>query len=95
MTVIYLNRARILMFLLFSPFFVAVRHFQDALTVNAYSFSDNYMKLRIKDPWRISGKGYGESKILNGCACEGRKQPKYTEAQHAVNRRAEFLVVKI
>lgn len=57
--------------------------------------SANYIKSRIKDPWRISGKGYGESKILNGCTCEGKKQPKYTEAQHAVNRRTEFLVVKI
>jgi outer membrane protein OmpA-like peptidoglycan-associated protein len=58
--------------------------------------SADYIKSRIKDPWRISGKGYGESKILNGCTCEGpKKQPKYTEAQHAVNRRTEFLVVKI
>lgn len=58
--------------------------------------SANYIKARIKEPWRISGKGYGETKILNGCSCEGpKKQPKYTEAQHAVNRRTEFLVVKI
>ena len=58
--------------------------------------SAEYIKSRIKDPWRISGKGYGESKILNGCTCEGpKKQPKYTETQHAVNRRTEFLVVKI
>lgn len=58
--------------------------------------SADYIKSRIKDPWRISGKGYGESKILNGCTCEGpKKQPKYTEAQHSVNRRTEFLVVKI
>lgn len=58
--------------------------------------SAEYIKSRIKDPWRISGKGYGESKILNGCVCEGpKKQPKYTEEQHAANRRTEFLVVKI
>ncbi|MNU72096.1 Outer membrane protein P5 precursor [compost metagenome] len=58
--------------------------------------SAEYIKSRIKDSWRISGKGYGETKILNGCTCEGpKKQPKYTEAEHAVNRRTEFLVVKI
>lgn len=58
--------------------------------------SAEYIKSRIKDPWRISGKGYGETKILNGCTCEGpKKQPKYTEEQYAVNRRTEFLVVKI
>jgi outer membrane protein OmpA-like peptidoglycan-associated protein/tetratricopeptide (TPR) repeat protein len=58
--------------------------------------SANYIKARIKDPYRIAGKGYGETKILNGCTCEGpKKQPKYTESQHSVNRRTEFLVVKI
>ncbi len=58
--------------------------------------SANYIKAKIKDPYRIAGKGYGETKILNGCTCEGpKKQPKYTEAQHSVNRRTEFLVVKI
>jgi outer membrane protein OmpA-like peptidoglycan-associated protein len=58
--------------------------------------SANYIKARIKDPYRIAGKGYGETKILNGCTCEGpKKQPKYTEEQHAANRRTEFLVVKI
>ncbi|AEA44032.1 OmpA family protein [Fluviicola taffensis] len=58
--------------------------------------SANYIKSKIKDPYRIAGKGYGETKILNGCSCEGpKKQPKYTEAQHSVNRRTEFLVVKI
>lgn len=58
--------------------------------------SANYIKAKIKDPYRIAGKGYGETKIINGCTCEGpKKQPKYTDAQHAVNRRTEFLVVKI
>lgn len=57
--------------------------------------SADYIKMRISNPERIYGKGYGESKILNGCTCEGNKNPKYTEAQHAVNRRTEFLVVKI
>ena len=54
-----------------------------------------YIKFRIQNPERISGRGYGESMILNGCTCEGKKNPKYTEAQHAVNRRTEFLVKKI
>ncbi len=57
--------------------------------------SADYIKARINNPARISGKGYGETKILNGCTCEGKKNPKYTEAQHAANRRTEFLVVKI
>ena len=41
---------------------------------------------------RIKGKGYGESKLLNNCACEGKVESKCSEAEHAVNRRAEFKV---
>lgn len=38
---------------------------------------------------RISGKGYGETKLLNECA-DG---VKCTEGQHAINRRTEFKVI--
>ena len=44
---------------------------------------------------RISGKGYGESKLLNGCACEGKVASTCTEYEHSVNRRTEFIIVKI
>lgn len=54
-----------------------------------------YIKARITNPDRISGRGYGESKILNGCTCEGNVKTKYTEAQHAENRRTEFLILKM
>lgn len=38
---------------------------------------------------RITGKGYGETKLLNGCA-DG---VSCTEAQHAINRRTEMKVL--
>lgn len=38
---------------------------------------------------RIIGKGYGETKLLNGCA-DG---VTCTEAQHAINRRTEMKVL--
>ncbi len=57
--------------------------------------SAKYIKLRINDSSRIYGKGYGESKLLNNCSCEGKKAPKYTDAQHAVNRRTEFIIIKM
>jgi outer membrane protein OmpA-like peptidoglycan-associated protein len=38
---------------------------------------------------RLTGKGYGESKLLNGCA-DG---VTCTEAQHAINRRTEMKVL--
>lgn len=44
---------------------------------------------------RISGKGYGESKLLNSCACEGKVVPTCSEDEHAKNRRTEFIIVKL
>lgn len=44
---------------------------------------------------RISGKGYGEAKLLNACACEGKVQPKCSEEEHSVNRRTEFIITKL
>jgi outer membrane protein OmpA-like peptidoglycan-associated protein len=38
---------------------------------------------------RISGKGYGESQLLNRCA-DG---VNCTEAEHAINRRTEMKVI--
>ena len=47
------------------------------------------------DKTRISGKGYGESKLLNSCGCEGKVKSTCTEYEHSVNRRTEFIIVKI
>lgn len=44
---------------------------------------------------RIYGKGYGESKLLNGCACEGKVKPTCSEEEHQKNRRTEFIIVKL
>lgn len=44
---------------------------------------------------RISGKGYGESKLLNSCGCEGKVTSTCTEEEHAKNRRTEFIIVKL
>jgi outer membrane protein OmpA-like peptidoglycan-associated protein len=44
---------------------------------------------------RITGKGYGESKLLNGCKCEGKVKPTCSEDEHAKNRRTEFIIVKL
>lgn len=47
------------------------------------------------DKTRITGKGYGESKLLNSCACEGKVKPTCSEDEHAKNRRTEFIIVKL
>jgi outer membrane protein OmpA-like peptidoglycan-associated protein len=44
---------------------------------------------------RIVGKGYGESKLLNGCKCEGKAQSTCPEEEHAKNRRTEFIITKL
>ena len=56
--------------------------------------STAYIKKWITNPERINGKGYGESKLKNGCACEGKVKTSYTEAQHQENRRTEFIIIK-
>lgn len=55
----------------------------------------NYVIKQGIDKVRISGKGYGESKLLNDCACEGKVKPTCSEDEHAKNRRTEFIIVKI
>jgi outer membrane protein OmpA-like peptidoglycan-associated protein len=44
---------------------------------------------------RIFGKGYGESKLINDCKCEGKVVSTCSEEVHAQNRRTEFKIVKI
>lgn len=43
---------------------------------------------------RIVGKGYGESKLINGCECEGTVKSTCSEEEHQANRRTEFLITK-
>jgi len=64
--------------------------------------SANYIKKRISNPKRIYGKGYGESMLVNGCACEGEDEEaenyimvECSEEQHQANRRTEFKVIKM
>ena len=43
------------------------------------------------EPGRITGKGYGESQLINECS----DNVECTEAQHAKNRRTEFVIIKM
>ncbi len=56
--------------------------------------SAQYIKERIINPDRIQGKGYGESKLINHCECEGAKKVPCTEKEHQLNRRTEFKIIK-
>lgn len=53
--------------------------------------SANYIKERITNPDRISGKGYGETKPVNDCV-DG---VQCSEDEHQQNRRTEFIIVQM
>jgi outer membrane protein OmpA-like peptidoglycan-associated protein len=50
-----------------------------------------YIKMRISNPSRIYGKGYGETKPLNKC----KNGVKCSEEEHQKNRRTEFKIIKM
>lgn len=56
--------------------------------------SMTYLISKGIDKSRVTAKGYGESRILNGCECEGKVESSCSEEQHQANRRTEFIVVK-
>lgn len=51
----------------------------------------SYIVERGIDSNRITGKGYGETQLINECP-DG---VECTEAQHAMNRRTEFVIIKM
>jgi outer membrane protein OmpA-like peptidoglycan-associated protein/tetratricopeptide (TPR) repeat protein len=44
---------------------------------------------------RLTGKGYGESQLVNDCGCEPTNQSPCTEEQHQMNRRSEFIITAL
>lgn len=54
-----------------------------------------YISSRISNPLRISGKGFGETKLVNNCNCEGTEISNCSEKEHEQNRRTEFIIVRM
>jgi outer membrane protein OmpA-like peptidoglycan-associated protein/tetratricopeptide (TPR) repeat protein len=65
------------------------------LSANRAKASAEYIVKKGINKSRIVGKGYGESKLLNNCGCEGKVEATCTEEEHAVNRRTEFIITKL
>jgi outer membrane protein OmpA-like peptidoglycan-associated protein len=65
------------------------------LSDNRAKASADYIKSKISNPERISGKGYGEGKLVSDCPCEGTVKSKCSEDEHQKNRRTEFIIIKI
>ena len=67
--------------------------FNQILSDNRAKASADYIKKRITKPSRIYGRGFGETKLINGCPCEGDVS-SCSEEEHQKNRRTEFIIVK-
>ena len=65
------------------------------LSYNRAKASAEYIKKQISNPQRIYGKGYGESKLIVDCPCEGKVKSNCSEEDHQKNRRTEFIVLKM
>lgn len=65
------------------------------LSTNRAKASVEYIISKGIERERITGKGYGESKLVNDCACEGAVKSKCSEDEHQMNRRTEFIILKM
>ncbi len=83
---------------------IDVRSHTDCRQTAAYNekLSDNRAKSTIA--WmikqgitadRLTGKGYGESQLVNDCPCEPTNESNCTDEQHQANRRSEFIIVSM
>lgn len=73
----------------------ASKSFNMRLSDKRAKASAKYIQSKITNPERIYGKGYGESRLLNGCECEGPVKSDCSEEEHEKNRRTEFKVISI
>jgi outer membrane protein OmpA-like peptidoglycan-associated protein len=69
--------------------------YNDDLSARRAHSCVDYLVAQGIDPKRMIGIGYGERKLLNGCACEGNVKSTCTEEQHQQNRRTEFKILKL
>lgn len=60
------------------------------LTINRANATKDYMMSKGISADRIKANGYGETKLLNKC----KNNVKCSDAEHAINRRTEFIVIE-
>ncbi|MRI02594.1 OmpA family protein [Kriegella sp. EG-1] len=64
--------------------------YNEALSQRRATSTSEYMILQGIDPNRISGKGFGEQRLVNDCT----NQNNCSVAKHQANRRSEFIIVE-
>ena len=69
--------------------------YNDRLSNNRALSTAKYIRKRIKNPERVTGKGTGEKRLFNDCACEGEVKSDCSEEEHQQNRRTEFTILRM
>lgn len=69
------------------------KDYNQVLSDKRASASVEYIRRKITKPERISGKGYGKTKSVNVCACEGDMAANCSEVEYQKDRRSEFIIV--
>ncbi|MFD1063388.1 OmpA family protein [Winogradskyella litorisediminis] len=70
----------------------ASESYNQALSERRAQATLKYLTKSGIDPSRLSGKGYGESQLVNDCGCGTTDTSECTELQHQKNRRSEFII---
>ncbi len=69
--------------------------YNNKLSNNRAKASAAYIVKKGISKKRIYGKGYGESKLVNNCPCEGKEKSDCSDQEHQNNRRTEFVIVNM
>ena len=69
--------------------------YNQTLSNNRAKAAVEYIVSKGVDAKRLTYKGYGETKLVNNCACEPTNASTCSEAQHQLNRRTEFKITKL
>jgi outer membrane protein OmpA-like peptidoglycan-associated protein len=66
------------------------------LSQNRFKSTKAYLAKRVKNgEKRLTGKGYGESRLVTNCPCEPTNESNCTDEQHQKNRRTMFIIKKL
>ena len=71
----------------------ASKRYNEKLSARRAKAAREYVISKGIEPFRIYGRGYGETRLLNGCACEPTNKSDCSEEEHQLNRRTEFRIV--
>ena len=83
---------------------IDVRSHTDCRQTAAYNLQLSERRAKSTIAWlvnngisadRLSGRGYGESKLVNDCSCEPTNESNCSEEQHQKNRRSEFIIIAL